>query len=80
VIEEQSYSSGTATTPTLPGMFEKKVTCTSSTMALVAKIAPPYKLYVARQELERRKFRKDLTNLELPTSNAVAVLLSNVLS
>jgi hypothetical protein len=40
-------SSGTVTNSTLPGMFAKKVTCTSSTLALMAKIAPPYKLHVA---------------------------------
>jgi hypothetical protein len=41
-------------------MFEKKVTCTNWTLALLAKIAPPYKLHVARRELERSKLRKFL--------------------
>jgi hypothetical protein len=59
-------------------MFKKKVTCTNWTLALLAKIAPPYKLHVTRQELERRKFKKFLKpDFALLTSTAK--LLSKML-
>jgi hypothetical protein len=60
--------------------FEMKLEVWISTLAPVpARIAPPYKLHVPHQELER-KVRENSRKINLESLTLGAVLLSKVLS